>query len=365
MPTISLTLIAKNEEKHIKQCFDSIYPFVDKIILVDTGSTDNTIEIAKTYDKCEVHSFKWRDDFSKARNYALSFVDTDYWMWLDLDDIIKKEDLDKLLALKPTLNKYDIVSLVYNYGFTNQDYMNGNPTLAFRRNRIFKTSLRLRWMDPIHEFVETLSYPALELDAAVTHTRTHSNGTRNLDIFRSMIKNNKKMTPRNKYYYAKELYYNGLYSEALPELLGVIERKENWFEEILQAAIAVCEIYKFKRNYKKVRETCFNTFNFVSIPRAEFTYRIADSYFIENDIKSAIYWYEIAANTEIPKNAGYINEEYYNFLPNLQLAVCYYKIGKIEKSIEHNDLAAKVNPNHSSVIYNKKFFDKIVANKKM
>ena len=43
MPTISLTLIAKNEEKHIKQCFDSIYPFVDKIILVDTGSTDNTI----------------------------------------------------------------------------------------------------------------------------------------------------------------------------------------------------------------------------------------------------------------------------------------------------------------------------------
>ena len=58
MPTISLTLIAKNEEKHIKQCFDSIYPFVDKIILVDTGSTDNTIEIAKTYDKCEVHYFK-------------------------------------------------------------------------------------------------------------------------------------------------------------------------------------------------------------------------------------------------------------------------------------------------------------------
>ena len=74
---------------------------------------------------------------------------------------------------------------------------------------------------------------------------------------------------------------------------------------------------------------------------------------------------EIAANTEIPKNAGYINEEYYNFLPNLQLAVCYYKIGNIEKSIEHNDLAAKVNPNHSSVIYNKKFFDKMVANKKM
>ena len=43
MPTISLTLIAKNEEKHIKQCFDSIYPFVDKIISAATGSTHNTV----------------------------------------------------------------------------------------------------------------------------------------------------------------------------------------------------------------------------------------------------------------------------------------------------------------------------------
>lgn len=358
MATVTLTLIAKNEEKHIKQCFESIYDFVDKIVLIDTGSTDKTIELAKSYDKCEVHNFKWCDDFSKARNYALSFVNTTHWMWLDLDDIIKPEDLKILMELKRNLDKIEVVEMTYNYGFTKGDYMNGNPTLSFKRNRIFKTSLRLRWEDPIHEYVDTLGKRSFGIDVAVTHTRTHSNGARNLDIFRSMIKQGKKMSPRNKYYYAKELYYNGLYDEALPELLGVIERKENWFEEVLQAAIAVCEIYKSRKDYTNLRKTCYDTFSLVGIPRAEFTYRIADSFFIQGDIKTATFWYEVAANTEIPKDAGYVNEEYYNFLPHLQLSVCYFELGDVERSEEENEKAAKVNPNHSSVIFNRKFFAK-------
>ena len=68
---ITLCLIAKNEEKNLKRCIDSIYNFIDKIVLVDTGSTDSTVEIAKSYEKCEVYHFKWIDDFAAARNYIL------------------------------------------------------------------------------------------------------------------------------------------------------------------------------------------------------------------------------------------------------------------------------------------------------
>ena len=109
---ITLCLIAKNEEKNLKRCIDSIYDFIDKIVLVDTGSTDSTVEIAKSYEKCEVYHFKWIDDFAAARNYGLDFVKTPYFMWLDCDDVIMPKDLEILLNLKKDLYKYQIISII-------------------------------------------------------------------------------------------------------------------------------------------------------------------------------------------------------------------------------------------------------------
>jgi glycosyltransferase involved in cell wall biosynthesis len=64
-------MIVKNEEKYLADCLESVKSVVDHIVIVDTGSTDNTLEIAKSYN-ADVYHFDWVDDFSAARNFALS-----------------------------------------------------------------------------------------------------------------------------------------------------------------------------------------------------------------------------------------------------------------------------------------------------
>ena len=362
---ITLCLIAKNEEKNLKRCIDSIYNFIDKIVLVDTGSTDSTVEIAKSYEKCEVYHFKWIDDFAAARNYGLDFVKTPYFMWLDCDDVIMPKDLEILLNLKKDLYKYQIISMDYNYGFDNKDYLTGKPTLTLTRNRIFRTDLGCRWHDRIHEYLDVRGIP-YKIEAKVTHTRVHSNGTRNLDIFKDMISKGEEFSDRSQYYCAKEFYYNGLFKEAKERLLDVIYNRNNWYEEKLQALQALIVIAKSENNKNDIKKYCFKSFEFVNIPRAEFIYEIANLHFNNNDMNSAIYWYNVAANTEIPKDASFVKPQYYQELPHLQLSVCYYKIGNLIKSMEENDIAYKYDPNHPSILYNKKFFEKIKQkNKKL
>ena len=97
-------MIVKNEEKVLKRCLDSVKDIVDEIIIVDTGSTDKTKEIAKKY-ATKILDFKWVDDFSKARNYSFSQATKDYILWLDADDIITKENKKKIMNLKNTIAK--------------------------------------------------------------------------------------------------------------------------------------------------------------------------------------------------------------------------------------------------------------------
>ena len=77
MITISLCMIVKNEEKHLARCLDHIANLVDEIIIVDTGSTDQTLEIASKYTS-KIYTHPWIDDFSDARNYAFSKASMDY-----------------------------------------------------------------------------------------------------------------------------------------------------------------------------------------------------------------------------------------------------------------------------------------------
>lgn len=86
--TISATLIARNEARCIAQCLASVRPWVDRMLVLDTGSTDTTPEIAQAAG-AEVHRLAWPDDFSLARNHALQLADADWHLVLDADEILE------------------------------------------------------------------------------------------------------------------------------------------------------------------------------------------------------------------------------------------------------------------------------------
>ncbi len=97
-PRLSVCLIAKNEEKFIGQCLASVRGLASQIVLVDTGSTDRTVEIAAAHG-AEVFHFAWRDDFSAARNAALEHADGDWVLVLDADEELPPESHDPLRRL--------------------------------------------------------------------------------------------------------------------------------------------------------------------------------------------------------------------------------------------------------------------------
>src|SRR3989338_8280401 len=93
--TISLCMLAKNEEKYLEQCLDSVKEFVDEIIIIDTGSADKTKGIAKKFG-AKIYDFKWQDDFSAARNESLKHATKDWILVLDADEVIDEEGKKKI-----------------------------------------------------------------------------------------------------------------------------------------------------------------------------------------------------------------------------------------------------------------------------
>lgn len=117
MATISLCMIVKNEEKVLARCLDSVKPAVDEIVILDTGSTDATKDVAARYTD-RIYDFPWVDDFSAARNASFAKASMTFTMWLDADDVLLPEDLEALIQLKSQLDTLDadVIMLPYHTG---------------------------------------------------------------------------------------------------------------------------------------------------------------------------------------------------------------------------------------------------------
>lgn len=143
-PTISVCIICKDEEKLIRQCLESVKNIADEIIVLDTGSSDNTLEIAREYTN-EIHETTWLDDFARARNEALSFATMDWILMMDCDeglnDDITKEEISKYTSV----GKYDgyCVRLICQSGHGEDE--------EFSLFRLFRNSYKYKYKNRIHE----------------------------------------------------------------------------------------------------------------------------------------------------------------------------------------------------------------------
>ena len=353
MITLSLCMIVKDEEDVLRRCLDSVKEIVDEIIIVDTGSTDKTKLIASEFTD-KIFDFKWCDDFSKARNFSFSKATKEYIIWLDADDVILEEDKLKIKELKNTLNPItDIVMLNYNVAFDEND----NPIFTYSRERILKRSKNYKWSGRIHEAIAT-SGNVIYSDAAITHKKIHVNDPkRNLRIYEKMIKENIKLNAREKYYYARELYYNKKYEKAVNILNEFLDCDDGWTENKINACLDLYNCYIALNKDKEALLSLLRSFTY-DTPRAEISCSVGDYFFNKQQYNIAIFWYKLATNRKPNiQNGGFCLIDYYGYIPYLQLCICYYKLGEYDISKEYNEKAGKIKPNDKIYLNNKAFFN--------
>ncbi len=352
MCTISLAMIIKDEEAVLERCLRCALPLVDEIVIVDTGSSDHSMEIAKRYSDF-VYSFDWQDDFAAARNYAFSLATMDYILWLDADDIITEENQQKFLSLKQSLSpQTDIVMMKYHVGFDE----NGKPNFTYYRERLIRNNESFRWEGAIHEAITphgVIKYA----DIAITHQKNKVHDPdRNLRIFEKLIRNGKELSPREQYYYARELYYHEQYEKAITWFTSCIVHPDTWIENRIDA----CRLrsYCYMALNQLHQALCSLTESFAyDVPRAETCCDIATILLQENKLDAAIYWYE-QARTCIPDetSGAFVQRDCYDFIPNLQLSVCYDRKHEYEKALLCHKRAAACKPNHPLIQKNAAYF---------
>ena len=342
--TITALCIVKNEEKNIEQSINSYKNAVDEIIIVDTGSTDNTKEICKNLG-CKIFDFEWTDDFSEARNFALSKATGDWILFLDADEYFL-HDLDKnfkycLIELEN--NNVDMLKiLTYNIDKNTNKQLHTSYGL-----KIFKNYKNFKYKNAIHE---VLDYPCNTLGSitnefAIIHTGYSSNiisekPKRNLNILKQKEKNNKELLTTSDYFYLmRESLSLNLYDEA-KKYRDILFNRKDFYDFIHSMDIGYLSyIYSYhimcKENLSFDEKLNFllEALNNVDVP--EIYYNIAVLY-LKKDYKKS-HEYLIKA---IQKNNDLINIErfstYCSYEPNI-----YYLLAKIEFTNKNYDNALR------------------------
>lgn len=146
-PKISLCMIVKNEEECIRKCLDSLKNLVDEMIIVDTGSTDQTIEICESFG-ATVYAYEWRDNFAEARNFGLEKATGEWILWMDADEEMDGEDSVRLKEL--LRNKEESLFYIQLINYVG-DEKNEDDAFHIAHSRLFRNGIGFRFQFPIHE----------------------------------------------------------------------------------------------------------------------------------------------------------------------------------------------------------------------
>lgn len=355
MPSISLCMIVKNEEDTLPRCLECVRDIVDEVIIVDTGSSDGTISVARKYTD-KVFDFPWIDDFSAARNFSFSHAACDYILWLDADDMLLPPDAARLLELKRDLDpSVDVVMMRYNTGFDG----NGKVTFSYFRERLSKRSKGFRWFEPVHEYLETYGQIIFS-DISITHRKAHpSIPGRNLAIYEGILAKGGTLTPRGLYYFARELKDAGRFADAAGCFTRFLDEGKGWLEDDICACTELAACHAALGHGRDELNALLRSFEYDS-PRAEACCALGYHFKAKGSYCIAAYWFERALDTAVPHHhRGFDRPDCRSYIPCIELAVCYDKLGDIHRAIECNEKAASFKPGDPSVEYNRRYFQSL------
>lgn len=267
-PSISLCIIAKNEEQYLAQCLDSVKELVSEIILVDTGSQDRTLEIAKQYG-AGIFFEAWQDDFSTPRNISLRHATGSWILVLDADEAIDLSDHNRIREL--TLDSSACYLLTQRH-YTNNPRLSGFVPVKgefpnwekdyggyFESScvRLFPNHHGIEYRNRIHELVEPcieeLKRHRIELSGVrihhYGHTRSRPQANNKASLYTALGTRKLSDQPENwKAFYelAVEHQVNGRHSEAIQGFLKSIELLPRYLPSWINLGYVLGETGRYK-----------------------------------------------------------------------------------------------------------------------
>jgi len=350
-------MIVKDEEEVLERCLSSVKDAVDEIIIVDTGSSDGTVEVAKKFG-AKIHSIEWQDNFASARNTSFSLCTKDFILWLDADDVLKSVDRDKLIKLKETEypeNKAYLMRYCYNH----DEY--DNVRLSLPRHRLIKNGAGIEWHYPIHEcMIIPNNITEVKSDVEVHHYRTAKGydrdfgggKNRNIRILEKFVEKNPN-DERFIYYLGKEYIDDGIYDKGIEILEAYLSRNLGYLNDIINAYYKLGNAYLQKEDYRNAIRVGRDAVRYNEF-YAEFYYIIGQSFYNTEDWERAKIWFKLQLQIEIPISDSSLYLDNYTWIPHDRLCFIYDKLGDRKKALFHGNIALEYRPNDQRLKFNVK-----------
>lgn len=306
MITMSLCMIVKNEEKVLRRCLDSLEGLFEEIIIVDTGSTDDTKKIAAEYTD-KVYDYQWIDDFADARNFAFSKAAMEYIYSADADEVLDEKNRARFQALKEALlPEVEIVQMWYvntkEYATTENFDKEYRPKL-FRRLRSFT------WIDAIHESVN-LNPVVYDSDIEILHMPESNHAGRDLRVFRKQIEQGRRLSGKLLTMYARELFIAGETEDFLAAEGGFFQMamdSRRSPEELDYCYCVMARIWRLKNCPEEFFKWALK--NLVISPCSEMCNEVGQFYFDRGDYPEARIWFVNALQETKPILAAVYGDE--------------------------------------------------------
>lgn len=249
---IYAALIVKNEEALLARCLDSIKG-VDDIYIVDTGSEDNTVEIAKKYTKNVFTDYKWEKHFAKARNNVLSRIPIDDNTWIlsiDADEFL--HDFSKV---REAVEKaVQIGAKVVDVNLLTEHYDKSPQIHQFPR--LFKRDKEVWWEGAAHNHITPKADFVSDIQISYGWSPAHAKDPdRTLNILKEDVEKNGG--PRERYYLAREYWYRQKYKECVDHL-KIYVTQSKFLAEKADAYLTMARCYWFMGMGNEAREACMN-----------------------------------------------------------------------------------------------------------
>ena len=331
MATVSVCMIVKNEEDNLPGCLDCLKDIADELVIVDTGSSDRTKEIAASYG-AKVYDFAWTDSFAEARNFAFSKATCDFIYSADADEIIDEDNRERFKELldqvgDPELD-IDIVQMYYSGQLTNNTVYNYDKEL---RPKLFRRVRSFIWQDPIHESVK-LEPTVVNSDIEIHHNPAPDHSVRDLSAFRKAVKDGMYLSKRLHNLYARELFITGSEEDFLLSrdfFMSSSLDVNRSLDEIKEACCVLAHIAVSTGDLELLLK--FALKDAVSDSSSEMCFELGRYYQGKGDYDEAIVWYYNAAyeaNCILDARHG-------GDLPLRAISECYRALGDDENADDY------------------------------